>query len=312
MPDVVIWGRVPPPLGGVTRCVEGLSHALDEERVDHVVVDWRQFASIRIVVGSRSALHVHNVSSVFRLLFVMAARAVSGAESIVYFHSGTLGSQLQSPIRRAIASWCLRRVDAIWTTNEDLVRLIGDTADVSAIVVSPFSKSLEPGAIDSRHPETAVVFVGYGKSLYGLDAVIEAGRSEALANWTFTVVAYGDESSCAAVREKAEAAGFRVFVNLDADQVAGVLAENMVLLRPTTADGDSMVVREALAAGMRVVASDVVVRPSGVEVYEPNRGGLADALVRGGRLSDGVGLGPSISEKVLAETHLRAGKLRRR
>lgn len=41
-----------------------------------------------------------------------------------------------------------------------------------------------------------------------------------------------------------------------------------ILLRPTSTDGDSIMVREALAYGLPVVASDVVSRPVGCYVYE--------------------------------------------
>jgi glycosyltransferase involved in cell wall biosynthesis len=48
-------------------------------------------------------------------------------------------------------------------------------------------------------------------------------------------------------------------------------------LRPSREDGDSVAIREALALGMPVLASDVVARPAGVQVY-PVAGGLSEAL----------------------------------
>lgn len=48
-------------------------------------------------------------------------------------------------------------------------------------------------------------------------------------------------------------------------------------LRPSREDGDSVAIREALALGMPVLASDVVARPAGVQVYHGAEG-LPEAL----------------------------------
>lgn len=301
MPEVVVWGRLPPPLGGVTRCVQGLSAALDEVGVEHVVVDWRDRAAARHLLRSRRALHVHNVSSVLRLAFVMLAKLVSGARTVVYFHSGTLPDQLQSRVRRRLAQWGFKSVDAVWATNASLVKVIRDLAGVKASVVSPFSATRTASVQSTGQENSAVLFVGYGKELYGLDTFLEAAASHELSSWKFTVVAYGDEESCKRVQSEAARAGCRVLVNLDADGVSTVLAEHKVLVRPTTADGDAMIVREALAGGRRVVASNVVPRPAGAELVDLTETALVDALLNGAPVSDGEGLGPSVAEAVLAE-----------
>ncbi len=54
-----------------------------------------------------------------------------------------------------------------------------------------------------------------------------------------------------------------------------VLARASGFVRPSREDGDSVAVREALAFGLPVLASDVVDRPEGVAVYSP---GTPDAL----------------------------------
>ena len=302
MTDVVVWGRRPPPLGGVTRCVQGLATSLAAQGVDFVVVDWREPAALRTVMSARRAVHVHNVSSVLRLAFVIVARTLSGARSVVYFHSGTLQAQLQSPLRRRLARWGFRLVDDVWVTNEDLARTIADVAGVEATVVSPFSDSaLTSRSAGTARERTAVKFVGYRKELYGQDVVRRAWAGPELADWKLTVVAYGDGESCERVRSEAEAAGFEVRLNLTPDEVGRVLSEHAVLLRPTYADGDAMIVREALAAGTRVVASDVVPRPAGVELVGQTPEALIDGILNGGRPSDGTGLGQPIFDQVVAE-----------
>ncbi len=50
--------------------------------------------------------------------------------------------------------------------------------------------------------------------------------------------------------------------------VRKVMESSTVVLRPTLSDGDSMLVREALEAGLKVVASDASERPKGAIVYQ--------------------------------------------
>jgi glycosyltransferase involved in cell wall biosynthesis len=79
-------------------------------------------------------------------------------------------------------------------------------------------------------------------------------------------------------------------LNLTAAEVTAALARSEVFLRPTDWDGDSVIVREALAVGTRVIASDVSARPGGVELSGLSDHELAAAVVRPGPVSDGAGL----------------------
>lgn len=300
MPEIVVWGRRPPPLGGVTRCVQGLANALTRAGVDHVVVDWRERRAARtIATGHRASLHLHNVSSVPRLGFVVLARWLTGVRSIVYYHSGTLATQLESPFRRGIARYGFRLVDEVWVTNAALAELVREISGVETRVVSPFSASGSKRIEGRVRPQSVILFVGYGKDLYGLSTAVKVKQLDAMTGWSWTVVAYGDVESCDRIRKVAEREGFRALVNVQPQDVARIIAEHAVLLRPTTADGDAMVIREAMASGARVVASDVVPRPPGVELCSLDPGEIAETLIHGGRLSDGAGLGDSVADAVL-------------
>lgn len=57
-----------------------------------------------------------------------------------------------------------------------------------------------------------------------------------------------------------------------------VMSRCDAFVRPSREDGDSVAIREALALGLPVLASDVVARPEGVAIYRLD-GGLQDALV---------------------------------
>jgi glycosyltransferase involved in cell wall biosynthesis len=56
--------------------------------------------------------------------------------------------------------------------------------------------------------------------------------------------------------------------DLDHDMCLSVMAHSHLFLRPTYVDGDSISVREALALGVPVVASNAAARPPGVILFE--------------------------------------------
>ena len=72
--------------------------------------------------------------------------------------------------------------------------------------------------------------------------------------------------------------------------MSAVLSRVGTFLRPTSWDGDSVIVREAQAAGATVVASDTAPRPAGVVLAPLDAEALAAAVTDGGPVSDGSGL----------------------
>jgi glycogen(starch) synthase len=80
---------------------------------------------------------------------------------------------------------------------------------------------------------------------------------------------------------QARGLGWRVYAyaDLDRGEALAVLRTCDVFLRPTRADGDSISVREALALGVRVVASDAAVRPAGVHCHAAGSGAALAAAV---------------------------------
>jgi glycosyltransferase involved in cell wall biosynthesis len=69
--------------------------------------------------------------------------------------------------------------------------------------------------------------------------------------------------------------------DLDHELCLALMARSSAFVRPTFQDGDSISVREALALGVPVVASNVGTRPEGVMLFAAGDvEGLANAVVR--------------------------------
>ncbi len=83
----------------------------------------------------------------------------------------------------------------------------------------------------------------------------------------------------------------RLFFNLPPAKVAAALDGSGLFLRPTSWDGDALILRQALSRGTRVLASDAAPRPAGVELAELDPQAFARAVLDGGVHSDGRRLG---------------------
>lgn len=310
--SIAIWGRTPPPTGGVTRSIVLLKEALAARGFTATIVDVgsvvRAATSLLTPAVLGAELHIFNVSTFGSAsLFGRIARVLRG-HSTLFLHGMQFVKEYEATpaSKRPSTARALNRFDGIWVTNEtlaDLVRVVASSATPS--VVSPFPTNPRPGAADAglERPMAAVVGAYSGLGLYGIDIAIEALRRcrETGASYTLDVVLYGpEETDKQEIREiAANISWVRVQEELRPEEMADLLSGSQLLLRPTERDGDSLLVREALAAGCRVIASDVAPRPEGVEVAARSAQDFADAIRYGGQPSDGSGLGVPADVKAL-------------
>lgn len=280
--SLLLIGPVPPPSGGVATAIRTLGQAVARRGVPIEMIDpakgraafARRAARAR---AGRALVHVHvcghNVSSYG---LVAAARLLSvGAPFVLTLHSGILPEYLGALARagRAALRVLLERADrvvCVSAANQRAVAALGvDPARL--LVVSPF---IADGLSLRDHP------VGAGSTLaamvapevwYGASLLVDGFAAFAEHHSEARLVVFG---AGGADREVARALagrglGDRVHARgeLAHEDVLELLSRADVLVRPTLADGDSVTVREALALGCRVVASDAVARPAAARTF---------------------------------------------
>jgi glycosyltransferase involved in cell wall biosynthesis len=241
-------------------------------------------------------IHVHIGGTLNRnlLLLCLACGVMPGSKSVLTFHSGgyPLSPEGRTARPATLRGLVFRQLDGIIAVNPAIeklfhqfgvpperVRLIHphSVAPAPAIAfperLEAFLRSHRPflltvgllereydlplqiealGRVREQYPEAGLVIAGAGRLESDLRQLI------ATKSWAEHILLWGDLPHPVTLR---------------------AIAECDVLLRTTLYDGDSIAIREALASGTPVIATDNAMRPSGVRLIPAqNIGALVAAI----------------------------------
>lgn len=305
VPTCIVWGRLPPPIGGVTRSTAQQSEHLRSLgwRVQNRSPRRSPLTAIRRLMtegGEPPVLAIYNLSSWRTMLLAAPSTMNRRCDTVGYLHGGSLGRWLDRP--RPGLSTLIRRFlgqfDEVWVTNGEIADILASRYAVTAITVSPHVGPGDDVADRVAAVTRRLVTAAYNAApLYRLEETVaaanELGRTER--DVRLDVLLYGEdeeriEQAAHTLAERC-AVPLTVHRDLPPEEVASFLTGGTVLLRLTETDGDSLLVREAIARGARVVATDNVPRPTGVELTAPDPAAVAEAVRHGGVAATGDGLG---------------------
>jgi glycosyltransferase involved in cell wall biosynthesis len=294
-PDVVLVGPVAPPRGGIAAHVERLAATLHEFGV-HVAIfnhfaatdrplvvralrrnPLRYWLSMRRLQGGLVHYH-HSGWSV-----LLAAAAAKGSHSgtwIVTFHGHQIEYLLTSklPAVARLTRWSIARFDHIVTVSKAVGEVVtaktGRTVTIAPAYMPAPSAHLaqDPAEVPTVVVAASGTATGQLDDIYGLDiaaAVIAAAHASMpdLHLELYLAQPPGSRSQryLDTVLGPASAANSReqVTIHIDKDLTLA-FRPGAVFLRPTRTDGDSVSIREAINAGIPVLASKMACRPPGV------------------------------------------------
>jgi glycosyltransferase involved in cell wall biosynthesis len=284
-------------------------------------------------------LHYHH-SRWPHLIAVALGKRGSSARYIVTLHAGDVQKHFPQLISRvpfvaSLTRWALQRFDVVVVVDPTVASAIREHLDGRRVELLPaFLEADRPeievydSAIDafvSAGPLLVVAaysiqFRPDGAELYGVDTAVEAFVKLAPEEKDLRLAVFlarrparrRARRHLASVERQLERAGVRERVLIVFGRaLIPALRANATFLRPTRADGDAVSIREAISAGVPVVASDVVERPAGVltfpvgdsdELCAALRGLLRrrTALPRGGTPAPQPSAGTSFLEGLIA------------
>ena len=304
--DLLILAPVPPPFGGIAVHVKRLVPRLQAAGLRVGVLNHFGSTDDESVVGALNrnplnyyrlpkrvparVLHYHHARWSTLIAVAMAKRRTR-ARYVATFHSGGLRKQLSSrnPVVRRLTIWALRRFEAIIAVNSSISSMLAEHVGHPVVVVPAF---LADEGGDSGYDSRTEAFFNLGRTLvvpayrihfsksdvdvYGLDSATEAfialAPKNPELNLAFFIAVKPTRGKAkrylSGLQERIADAGLsdRLLVAFELP-LSPAFRHDVVILRPTRSEGDALSVREALSAGVPVVATDVVERPSGTVTF---------------------------------------------
>lgn len=297
---VLQWARRPGPVGGVTSAVEAVTEELVAGgRQVRFVNTASPVQALRAVplLWRRRSLHLFHITRVWRGLVLAPIFGLLPGRTVLVLHSGSVAGQLAGlgRLKAALVVAGLHCYDEIWAVNDSIRTALPPSLRPRARVVVPTPRPPATAVTTRREAHLVTVATNSGKPYYRPELALDA-VALVRAEWPdarLLILAYDEQSPALdALRHRVEEHSWaQLVMNLSAERVAEELSRSAVFVRPTRWDGDSVIVREALALGTRVVASDVCPRPAGVELAAPTAAAFAEAILHGAAVSDGAGVG---------------------
>ena len=299
---VLLVGDHPPPNGGVATHVEELFHALRARGAACFVLDIGKgqlpaqgvipaggIARFSALLASHAArgyrIHVHTSGANPKSWMLAEACAAAGRLSggaLITLHSG-LGPawMVENPARRAMARAVLLQFARVIAVSAPIRDALGECGVTEVEVLPAFLHELvtpgtPPEGLRELRAKAAPLYCAMvaPRPEYGQEILLRAFTEVRARLPEAALALYGPASD--AVHED----GVQAFGELHRAQALALVAACDVFVRPTLADGDSVSVREALALGRRVVATDVGHRPREVRLVPPgDPAALAQALL---------------------------------
>lgn len=254
--------------------------------------------ALRVARSDDSLVHCHSGSSSNLLghWVVVLAAHLSGKRAILTLHGGDIAQRLRqsSPAGRAVRA-VVRSADCVTAVSRDLASVAALVrGDQVLHVPNSLSRAARAGSaggvipadvemfLDAHSP--IVVAVGAMEPNYGIDLIV---RAIAFARGAFptiglVVVAYksSDVDYARHVRKEIDSLSMGGSVHIPSwlPSVDDVVSRSDLLVRACYEDGDPVSVRDALAVGVPVVASDVGFRPGSAVLFSP--GDLRDLAAK--------------------------------
>ncbi len=309
---ILLIGDYPPPMGGIAVHVQHLHRAFTREGMTCKVLDISKAQDVGPgIVGGRGytrfsrellrhasqgwILHLHTSGNNPKAWTVATAVSVAGqlfrTPTLITAHSGLIPQRFpRSPELRRRAKLALLGYSQVVTVSDavrDTLVELGLPPKKCSVFPAFCPSEVIPGEAPSlldeaRARRKPLLSVAHNPSpVYGRALVFEALSSLVPRHPRIGLAVFGPGTGSPEYLADAERFGVGAhledFGELEHARALAVIKASDVFVRPTTADGDSVSVREALALGISCVATDVAHRPAGTHVC---RAGDAADLAR--------------------------------
>ncbi len=312
--DVAIWGRIPPPIGGMAVHLQRLIPHLQSAGISvhmysvgratppHPEVTQVAHRRLRWLLGLllwRSEPLHYVLSDATSARFAAACLSFFGRSKVVLRVGGASLEQAaasRSLIERVMVRFAIRNASAVIGVSEKICGLATSLGAKRVLHVPGFiagdfeDKPVPPEVSDFLSLGGGPVVLASGEvqpkesDLYGAYTLLDllehiSGLRLVFYAYRITLDAVQQELLAKEIEKRGLKTRFLLFRS--ATDLVPAMRCCDLMVRPTTSDGDSNAIREALHLNLPVVASDCVNRPTGVTTYPVrDRDALVAAVVK--------------------------------
>ena len=257
--SIVIFGTIPPPIGGVTKSIENLLNALS---VKNIAVE---IFSKKSLLKRYNIAHIHYSKSWKRFVGLIIGKLL--AEKVIFtLHGNKYNDDFFNNLNAKFA-------DGVIFLNATVYEKYSNKFNSSIILTSLFKEGIKLSSnnsslLEKDSKKEYLLIYAYdkayqeGKDIYGVDFILNhIDRLDEKYVVVLLDPKQGYKSDISDIKKDK-----LIYLNYEVDFIS-LLNEVDIYLRPTSTDGNSVAIQEALMLGKKVVASNVVTRDKNVITY---------------------------------------------
>ena len=301
---IILVGPIPPPIGGVSVHVSRLAKLLQLEYNVKVIDSSRKIRCILSIkkeliinltsIRNKPIIHNHVANINFCVLLVTLCRLFKIKHDYT-FHSFRQESHNPNYFKNHFYRYVIKHSRHIICVSEEIrekiLELIPQSGSKLVVLEAyiPFQSSSKETKMaikqlkleDFLHKHKFVILANafklvfhQGDDLYGLDLCVELmkdlkSKSFSEVGFIFMLPQIGNIDYYQSIKTRIQQYQLDddfLLINQQVEMTPLFGIANL-FVRPTNSDGDSVSIREALQAGLTVLASDIVKRPEGVRLF---------------------------------------------
>lgn len=276
---ILILGKIPPPIGGVTIHTSRLLDMCDQENIEYTFYDLKNFEIrefIRVINKSKVA-HIHANNPLLLFLFTITC-FLCNTYSILTIHGNINSYNSLMSIFEMLAVSFVKK--PILLNNYSLNK--AKKYNKNSCIISSFIPPLHNEDISSNLLSSLVqvkqktdflfctnaydlVYDKFNNEVYGILPLIDYFNN----NPNLSLIISDPKSSYINyIRNKNIAVNPNILLLTGKHSFFEIIKKSNCVIRNTSKDGDSLSIKESLYLGVPVIATNCVDRPKGVELIE--------------------------------------------
>jgi glycosyltransferase involved in cell wall biosynthesis len=269
---ILLFGSLPPRIGGVSKSVETLMKALTAKKIDNSII--LDFTTLKPLFRKYDIVHVHYAKRWKQILGLVLGKIV-GKKTIMTLHGEAFhGEEVNSKftIYTHIAA---KLADGIIFLNKTAEERYKKLFPTYCILDSVFLEGISVEDIPNKNyiqrkdEKTYLLVYAFdkvirkSKDVYGVDFILEnINKFDDKYMIILVDISKGYQEDVKKVKNDS-----LIYLDHEVDFMS-LLLEVDIYIRPTTTDGNSVALQEALLMEKKVLASDVIPRPEGTVTFK--------------------------------------------